>query len=188
MKNRTESMTVVAFMAAVLCILGPIVVPVGIVPISLTGVGIYLAGILLGGKRAAKATLLYLFMGLAGLPVFSGFTCGAGRILGPTGGYLLGYLPAVLFCGFFCEKVREKGKTRPGRKKGILYFLICTGANLILYFFGSLWLAAVMELSMKEAVEIGVFPFLLTDLIKNMITVFLGMEIKKRTERLNYLH
>ncbi|MBR3607854.1 MAG: biotin transporter BioY, partial [Lachnospiraceae bacterium] len=82
MNNKIQYMTGIALMSAVICLLGPIVIPIGIVPISFAGIGIYLSLFLLGRKRGAAAVLIYLFLGFMGLPVFSGFTAGPGRLLG----------------------------------------------------------------------------------------------------------
>lgn len=180
---KTKSLTTVALTGAVLCLLGPLVIPLGVIPMSLTGMGIYLISLLFGGKKAAAAVLLYLLIGVLGIPVFSGFTTGPGIIMGPTGGYLLGYLPASFFCGSLCEKICFQ-KVRQKKLKGcFLYFLIFTGGNMILYFTGSLWLSLSMRISMMEAFGVGVFPFLLTDSIKNILAVFWGMGMKKRLEK-----
>ena len=85
----TGSMTVTALMTAAICVIGPLSIPLaGGVPISLQDFIIGLAAVLLGMKRGTMATFLYLLLGLAGLPVFSGFTGGIGKLAGPTGGYL----------------------------------------------------------------------------------------------------
>lgn len=72
-----------------------IAVPVGPVPIVLQNMVVLMAGLLLGVRWGMAALLLYLFMGACGLPVFAGGTGGIGRLFGPTGGYLLGYIPAI---------------------------------------------------------------------------------------------
>ena len=79
-----------AVMAAVMCVLAPISIPIG--PISLTGgtLAIYLAAYLLGGAWGTAATLVYLLLGFVGLPVFSNYMGGAERLAGPTGGYQIG--------------------------------------------------------------------------------------------------
>ena len=90
----TERLTRTALAAAVICILGPLSVPIPVspVPLSLTHLGIYLAAYTLGRKDATAATLIYLLLGAVGLPVFSGFSGGFAKLAGPTGGYLLGFV------------------------------------------------------------------------------------------------
>ena len=75
-------------MAAVTCILAPLSVPIGPVPISLTNFAIYLSLYLLDWKKGTLSYLIYLLLGLVGLPVFSGFTGGLAKLAGPTGGYI----------------------------------------------------------------------------------------------------
>ena len=85
--THTYAMVTTAFMAAVTCILAPLSIPIGPVPISLTNLAIYLSLYLLNWKRGTISYCLYLLIGLAGLPVFSGFSGGIGKLAGPTGGY-----------------------------------------------------------------------------------------------------
>ena len=90
----TFQMTLIAVMAAITCILGPLSIPIPIspVPISLTNLAIYLTVCLLGWKFGTISYLIYLLIGIAGLPVFSGFSSGFAKLLGPTGGYLIGFI------------------------------------------------------------------------------------------------
>ena len=98
-KNNIRSITETALMAAALCILGPLSVPIGPVPISLTNFTIYLFLYLLDTKQVSIAYLVYMLLGLVGLPVFSGYTGGVPKLFGPTGGYLIGFLPMAVAGG-----------------------------------------------------------------------------------------
>ena len=91
----TFQMALIAVMAAITCILGPLSIPIPIspVPISLTNLAIYLTVCLLGWKFGTISYLIYLLIGIAGLPVFSGFSSGFAKLLGPPGGYLIGFIP-----------------------------------------------------------------------------------------------
>ena len=178
MKIKIHHMTGIALMSAVICILGPIVVPIGMVPISFTGIGIYLSLFLLGKKRAKVSVLIYLFLGFIGIPVFSGFTAGPGKLLGPTGGYLIAYLPSIMVCGQLMESKAVFLQT--GIKQKILYFCILLLGNGILYVAGTFWLCLVSNLTWKSALGVGVFPFILPDIIKNLIVISLGLRLKKR--------
>ena len=90
----TAQMTLTAIMAAVLCILGPLSIPIPVspVPITLTNLAIYFSVCILGWKLGTVSYLIYLAIGLVGLPVFSSFGSGFGKLLGPTGGYLIGFI------------------------------------------------------------------------------------------------
>ena len=81
-------------MSAVIMILSPfsITIPISPVPISLSTLTIYLASYILGSKYAAISTMLYVLLGIIGLPVFTGFTGGVAKVLGPTGGYIISYV------------------------------------------------------------------------------------------------
>ena len=92
-------LTMTAVMAAVICVLSPLVIPIGPVPITLANLAMYLSLYLLGGKRGTASCLVYVLIGMAGVPVFAGFTGGAAKLFGPTGGYIVGYLLMVMIAG-----------------------------------------------------------------------------------------
>ena len=91
-RSKTYEITITALMTAVTCILAPMSIPIGPVPISFTNLAIYLSLYLLGWKRGTISYLIYLLIGLVGLPVFSGFTGGPAKLAGPTGGYIIGFI------------------------------------------------------------------------------------------------
>ena len=96
MKNKkltTYQMAVTALMAAALCVLGPLSVPIGAIPISLSNFVICLTAWLLGPKFGTLSVAVYLLIGLVGVPVFSGYGAGIAKLAGPTGGHLGGGLP-----------------------------------------------------------------------------------------------
>ena len=165
-------MAVIALMAAVICVLGPLslAIPVSPVPISLANLAILFTAYVLGAKRGAVSVLIYLLLGLVGLPVFSGFSGGAGKLLGPTGGYLIGYLFLAVIAGLFIERSANRG----------LHFLgMCLG-TAVLYVFGTAWLARVAGMSFSAALGAGVIPFIPGDLAKMVIVLIVGPEIRKR--------
>lgn len=163
-------------MAAILCIAGPIVIPVGMVPMSFANMAIYLTIILLDKKKATISVAVYLLIGLVGLPVFSGFAGGAGKLFGPTGGYLLGYLVLSWIAGRVLE-VLERSKEMKKSSKQIL--ALCIG-TLGLYFVGTLWLMVQSNLTFSGALSVGVLPFVVFDVVKIVAAVILGNSIKKR--------
>mgnify|MGYP003049735145 FL=1 len=103
-KLTTYQMAVTALMAAVMCVLGPLTVPIGAVPISLANFVICLTAWLLGPKFGTLSVAVYLCIGLIGVPVFSGYGAGLAKLAGPTGGYLVGYLLLAFIGGLFIEK------------------------------------------------------------------------------------
>lgn len=103
-KLTTYQMAVTALMAAVMCVLGPLSVPIGAIPISLTNLVICFSAWLLGPKFGTLSVAVYLALGAVGLPVFSGYGAGLAKLAGPTGGYLVGYLLMAFIGGLFIEK------------------------------------------------------------------------------------
>ena len=173
--NKIQNLTLTALMAAILCIMGPIVIPIGMVPMSLANMAIYLAIILLDKKRATISVALYLLIGLVGIPVFAGFSSGAGKLFGPTGGYLIGYL-ALSFIG---GSLLEKGKCQ-GNKKVLNQFFVLSVGTIGLYLVGTVWLMYQSKLNLITALSVGVFPFVLFDIIKIFLSISIGNTIKKR--------
>ena len=108
-KTSTYAMVVTALMAAVTCILAPLSVPIGPVPISLTNFAIYLSLYLLDWKKGTLSYLIYLLLGLVGLPVFSGFTGGLAKLAGPTGGYIIGFIPMAILAGIVIDTFTNRG-------------------------------------------------------------------------------
>ena len=173
----TSTMVVVALMAAVLCVLAPFSIPIGPIPVSLATLGLYLAVIILGRKKATAVCLMYLLIGFVGLPVFSGFTGGPAKLLGPTGGYLLGYLLLTMIAGWFVDKFSEKN--------GLCVLGIWIG-TMACYVVGTVWLAVQMEMSFQTALVIGVVPFLIGDVVKIIIAVWFGSAIRRQIHRAGF--
>lgn len=176
-KISTSTMAMVALMAAVLCVLAPFSIPVGPIPISLATFGLYLAVMILGGKKATVVCLMYLLMGFVGLPVFSGFTGGPIRLFGPTGGYLLGYLLLTIIAGSFVDKF-------PG-KRGVCLLGMLLG-TVTCYFVGTAWLSYQMKLDFGSAWMVGVMPFLFGDGLKILAAMWVGPIIRGRIWRAGY--
>ncbi len=170
---KIKQMTLIGLMTAVLCILAPIafVLPISPVPVSLGSMMVCFVVVILGMKNGFLSVLLYLLLGLVGLPVFSGFTGGVGRLLGPTGGYLVGYLLLALLLGFFVEHFHNR---LSGNLCGALAGMI------LLYLFGTLWLAFQMDLDFVSALFTGVIPYIPLDIIKTILAVLLGRQLRKR--------
>lgn len=167
----TQFLTSTAMMTAFLCIVGPLSVPIGPVPVSLTNLAIYLLIYTLDAKRSTIACLLYMLIGLAGLPVFSGFSGGPSKLLGPTGGYIIGYLPMAFLTGLAVERYYENR---------VLCILAMEASTWILYLFGSAWLSYQANMTFPEALAVGVIPFIIVDLIKICIAALSGPSIRRR--------
>ncbi len=130
-------------------------IPVGPVPIVLANFFVLLAGALLGPKWAASSVGLYLLFGIVGLPVFAGGG-GLAYLAGPTGGFLIGYLPAAYVTGLLAA----------GTKSPRLIILGLTAGAIIIYLTGVPWLVLVLKKTMLEGIALGMLPFLPGDGIK----------------------
>ena len=179
-KITTRNLTLIAMMAAVTCVLGPLSVPLPIspVPISFTNLAIYFSVMLLGWKRGTISYLIYLLIGLVGVPVFSAFTSGPAKLLGPTGGYLIGFILMAAISGFFVEKFEGK--------RG-MYFLGMLLGTVITYAFGTAWLAYEAGLSFTAALAMGVLPYIPGDVVKMLLATFIGASMRVRLKKTNLI-
>ena len=167
-------LTGTALMTAALCVLGPMSLPIGPVPITLTNLTIYFFLYILGTKQSAAAYLVYLLVGMAGLPVFSGYSGGLQKLAGPTGGYLIGFIPMILMAGPVVERMWQNR-------------VVCIAAMelsvWVAYLFGTAWLAVSLQRTFGEALAMGVIPFLLVDFLKIAAAAVVGPELKYRLQR-----
>ena len=173
-KTNVREMALIAVMAAVTCVLGPLSVPIGVVPISFTNLAVYLAIYVLGCKRGTVSYIVYLLIGLVGVPVFSGFTGGVGKLFGPTGGYLIGFIFMALICGWFID--RFECKLVPSFAGMVLGTIVC-------YIFGTVWLAYQAGMSFYAALAAGVLPFIVGDLAKMVVAAIIGPQVRHQLAR-----
>lgn len=173
-KLTIKTIALIAVMTAVTCVLAPLSLPIGPVPISLTNLAIYFGLYILGVKKESLSYIVYMLIGLAGLPVFSNFTGGVGKLFGPTGGYIIGFLPMAVIAGIFID--RTNGKLLPSLLGMVLGTVIC-------YALGTIWLAYQANMDFKAALFAGVIPFIPGDLIKMVLAAVLGPKIKRQLRK-----
>lgn len=162
-----KTIAFIALFAAITAVTAPISVPLpfGEVPLSLAMLPILLTGSVLPFWQAIAAIGVYLLLGGVGVPVFAGYKSGFSVLFGPTGGYLLGYLPAVAVASLF------KGK----------FIKVFAGMLLALvpcYLLGSVWLSLVTGMGLSKAVAIGVLPFILPDALKALLAALLAVRLQ----------
>ena len=169
----TKRMVEIALITAVICILAPFAIPIPVspVPISLTNLVIYIAVFILSWNDALFSYIIYLLLGIAGLPVFSGFTGGLGKLAGPTGGYLIGFIFLALIAGLFVDKFPKN------RILAVVGMLI---GMAITYIFGTEWLAIQLKMSFVAALSVGVIPYLAGDAVKIIIAIIVGPVLRSR--------
>ena len=171
-------LTTCALMAALMCVLGPMSIQIGPIPVSFTIFVICLSVYLLGMKGATISCLVYLILGAVGLPVFSGYAGGLAKLAGPTGGYLIGFVFMALISGFVMEK---------SNANAVITVLGMIAATLVDYVFGTVWFILQMECTLWYALTVCVFPFVLVDLAKILLATALGKAIRLALLKSNLL-
>ena len=171
MKMSAKDITSISLATALLCVLAPVSVPIGPVPVSLATFVIFFSVYVLGTKKGTAAVIIYILLGLAGLPVFSGWQGGVFKILGPTGGYILGFIPMAILAGVLAERLKERA-------------FLCIPAFFIslwpLYITGTVWLSVSTNISFSAAFAAGALPFIAVDAVKIVCAVLLGSKVKQK--------
>lgn len=178
-KSSTRELTFMGLMTAVMCALGPLSIPLpGLVPLSLGTLVIYFYPYLLGTRRAALCCLIYILLGTVGLPVFSGYSGGLPKLLGPTGGYMLGYFFIILFEGL---AIKYFPHSRLLQAVGIILGTACC------YLIGTLWLGHLLGLTFTKALTAGVIPFIPGDIAKAAATLLIAPVLRARLQKAGLL-
>ena len=175
--NKIYTLTMTGVMAAVICVLSPMAIPIGPVPITLVNLSMYLALYLLGGRWGTLSCLVYVLIGAAGVPVFAGFTGGVGRLFGPTGGYIVGYLWMAIVAGLVIDKCRSR----------VLHFAGMTVGTALCYGLGTLWYCVSMNSGVGAALALCVLPFIPGDLVKMVLAISVGPMLRNRLEKAGLL-
>jgi len=168
----TLDMTYIALFAILIGICSWITIP-GAVPFTLQTFGVFLAVLVLGGKRGTAAVLLYIFIGLIGIPVFSGFKGGIGVLLGNTGGYIIGFIFSALLMWMF-EVIWK-------RRFLLLSMFI---SLLVCYAFGTFWFIIFYSgntgtIGLTTVLSWCVLPFIIPDCVKIIMAFLLGKQLRK---------
>lgn len=159
----TREIAYSALFAALIAVGAYVAIPVGAVPLTLQVLVVLLAGLALGPRLGALSALTYLGLGLIA-PVYAGGASGLGVLLGPTGGFLWGFVVAAALTGW----VAGNGRGRDGQAS--LPHLVAAGLTglLPIYVLGALWLAAQTGMGLRAALVTGVAPFVWADLLKTL--------------------
>lgn len=172
-----REMVFTAICAAIICVLAPISVSINpAVPISLGTLAIYFTSAILGGKRGTFAVIVYILIGLAGLPVFSGMSAGFAKLFGPTGGYIIGYIPLALLTGIFSDM------------KSRLHWTMPVGMVLgtaVMYTFGTVWYMILSGNPLSVALKFCVLPFLVFDSGKIVLSTLLAVPLRAKLGKIN---
>lgn len=168
-RSRAQALSRGALLCALTAVLAQVAVPLPPVPLTLSLLGVLLCGALLGARQGALAVGAYLFMGACSLPVFAGFSGGPGALLGPTGGFLLGYLPCAAITGAL---VRRFGLRMPA------LCLSMAAGTAACYACGTAWYTASAGVPLPAALAACVLPFLPGDAVKIVLAAALTQRIR----------
>ena len=151
-----------------------IIIPFPLVPITLQTLFLNLAAALLGAHLGGLSQIVYILLGIIGLPVFAGGKAGIGVLFGPTGGYLIGFIVAAYLIGKLIE-IKEK--------PGFFWMALSMVAGLIvIYFFGVIQLSFVAKFSLAKAISVGVLLFLPGDAIKIIAATLIALKVKDKVK------
>lgn len=175
--SKIRRMALMAMLVALLAVCSQLSVPVGMVPITAQTAAVMLVGLLLPPKYAVATMLVYILAGSIGLPIFANFKAGFGVLLGPTGGYLYGYLPAVALISLLMGKSRQRG-----REFSIwLGALACVLGFVFVYLLGAVQLMLLLDLdSFAAAFAMGAFPYVFFEPLKIAAAVIAAKLLLKR--------
>ncbi|MGL4847538.1 MAG: biotin transporter BioY [Clostridium sp.] len=166
---KTKNLIICSLFAAIVSILAQISIPLpGSVPLTMQTLGVGLCGILLGSKKGFISILIYVMLGAIGAPIFANFTGGIGIILGPTGGFILSFPIMAFIIGFISERTDKKA----------LIFIGIIFSVLITYTIGVLQFSLITNSSIYKSILVCVAPFVVTDLLKSILIVLVGLTLK----------
>lgn len=164
----------VALLAAILCVLAPLSLPAGAIPVSLASFAIFIIAGCVKTKYSVIAVIVYILLGAFGLPVFSAFTGGFHRIAGITGGYIIGYIPCALIIGLLVNKYENKK---------FIYPLSMIAGTFACYFTGTIWYMLQTKAEIAAALLTCVVPFLLGDVLKITTASILSIPLRRRLKK-----
>ncbi|WP_374946966.1 biotin transporter BioY [Agreia sp.] len=160
-RSLTTDLVLIGAGAALTGVLAQVVVPLHPVPITGQTLAVILVGSTLGARRGALSMVLYLALGVAGLPWFSDASSGRGVLAGPTGGYIVGFIAAAALTGWLAQRTWDR------RVLGA--FVSMSAGTLVTFAVGLPWLAASLGLTLEQTLASGLYPFLMGGAIKALL-------------------
>lgn len=172
-KSRTFNYVLCGIFAAVTGIAAGISVPLPFtpVPVSLATFGVLLAGSILGAKYGSISMVVYVLLGACGVPIFSEYTGGIGKLIGPTGGYIIGYIFMAMVVGLLIQRYGN-GSSLP------INILAMVLGTLVCYTLGTAWFIYVTHTNFIAALTMCIFPFLIGDAVKVVVSALLCRKLR----------
>ncbi len=181
-KSKTYFLAECALMAAILCVFSPITIPIGPIPITLGTFAVMLTGIILGWKKGFVSVLVFLLIGLCGIPVFSSGRGGFPAIVGPTGGYIWSYLLMVPIIGLITARLKDNGFP-----SCLITIGACIIGMAVCYALGTLQFMNIAKYDLNKALAVCVVPFIPFDFLKVVIASMLGLNVKLKLKKAGYV-
>lgn len=172
-KKRLPRALLCSLYAAILCVIAPHAIPTT-VPLTLATLGIYMFSCILPPAMSTVTILLYLAIGAVGVPVFSGYSGGIGKLAGPTGGYLVGYIPMALVISLTVTLILRRQKRVPIPIDIAVRIFACVLGTVVLYAFGTLWFVIQQKTTFAAALPLCVFRFIPGDIVKIVVAALIS--------------
>lgn len=169
-KINIRQMTLISLFAALTVVGAFISIPLYPVPLTLQTLFTLSAAMTLGSAMGMLSQIIYVMLGVIGLPVFAGFKTGIGILFGPTGGFLFGFIISAYIIGKIIELKKEKNF--------FYYFLAGVIGTIILYIIGITQLSLVTDMGIKKALMVGMLPFLPGDILKIIAASFIASKLR----------
>ncbi|HJC25529.1 MAG TPA: biotin transporter BioY [Candidatus Eisenbergiella merdavium] len=210
----TKTMIIIAMFAAVIAVLAQIAIPLPSgVPVTLQTFAVALTAVVLGARLGSLSTLIYILLGAAGAPVFTGFNGGLGAIVGKTGGFIWGFLFLAFFTGAGAAVMTKTGEEEKNRKRHggssgegagsksndgfrekrrsflpkITGFLLGLTGLLICHVFGTIQYALLGNMGFRQAALLVSVPFLIKDICSLALAFLLGIQVRRQLYRASFL-
>jgi biotin transport system substrate-specific component len=168
MNNRIKALCKCALFSAIICSCSIITIPTGPIPVNLALFAIILTALTLPPKESLISVAVFIAIGAVGLPVFAGMQGGFGVIAGPTGGFILGYLPCVLCSSLFTSKSKRRAAVITGTVTGCIICYLC----------GCLWYSLSTGTTLANTFLICALPFIPADTAKAATAIIISKKIK----------
>ncbi|UPW84933.1 biotin transporter BioY [Lysinibacillus sp. Ag94] len=173
-KSSTYNFVLAAFGAAIIAVLAQVTIPLPLIPITGQTLAVGLVVTILGTRVGTLSVLLYILLGAASLPVFSGMSGGLGILVGPTGGYIVGFLVTAIIMGLYLDTF---GLT-------IFHAIVANIIGMVVTLaFGTTWLKIVGDLTWTAAFMGGAAPFIVVGIVKAVLAAWFGVIVRRRLER-----
>lgn len=172
MKFLTKDLIICSIFASITAILSQVSIPIPFttVPLTMQVFAVTLAGVVLGAKRGFISQTVYVFIGSIGIPVFAQMSGGIGVVLGPTGGFILGFPLMALVVGYFSEKFKNP-----------IYILLGMIVGLLIdYTIGTIMFSVITKMTFNQSIMACIVPFIPLDFMKILLATTVGIGVSKR--------